>query len=386
MAGAELLWRMTNALVPWEFGKYGISFVMLAGLVRSGANNVSSLPIIYFGLLLPGLLPALVHPMEGEVRKALSYNLSGPFSVAACSAFLQGIPLDKQRARQLALSLALPVVSVAALVLLGIKSAENLEFGGQGVAKFEATGGFGPNQVSGLLGVGAFYAFLMALNLEENWRVRILQLGLSLWFTAHAAFSFSRTGIYMLAIGVIAVLPVMPRKWILQKSSAVIVALAVVGGIGVWSYLETLTEGKIGERFARTDTTGRDHIAMADIQIWADNPVFGVGVGMSSAVRTQMTGLFHASHIEYTRLLAEHGILGLVSGIILIGFVARPILSNLVGFPKAVVLAGVVMALSSLATSGMRTVMPCFLLGCAWLIGPATSSGRHQPRSRGTIR
>lgn len=74
----------------------------------------------------------------------------------------------------------------------------------------------------------------------------------------------------------------------------------------------------------------------------------------------------HASHVEYTRLIAEHGLLGLIAGLLLLSFVVRPFANGSTGFTKAVVLAGAVLALAALAASGMRTAMPGFLLGLTW--------------------
>src|SRR5690606_392753 len=49
-----------------------------------------------------------------------------------------------------------------------------------------------------------------------------------------------------------------------------------------------------------------------------DNPIFGVGVGKNREERIEMTGIAAASHNEVTRLLAEHGMLGLFALLILV--------------------------------------------------------------------
>jgi O-antigen ligase len=47
------------------------------------------------------------------------------------------------------------------------------------------------------------------------------------------------------------------------------------------------------------------------------NPIFGVGVGKGAEVRKEETGIEVLSHDEITRMLAEHGSLGILGLMIL---------------------------------------------------------------------
>ena len=49
-----------------------------------------------------------------------------------------------------------------------------------------------------------------------------------------------------------------------------------------------------------------------------ENPLFGIGPGQAKSFRFERTGIEAASHNEITRLLAEHGILGVFAIFILI--------------------------------------------------------------------
>jgi O-antigen ligase len=51
--------------------------------------------------------------------------------------------------------------------------------------------------------------------------------------------------------------------------------------------------------------------------MFLDNPIFGVGVGRNKEIREKETGIVSASHNEITRMLAEHGSLGLADLMIL---------------------------------------------------------------------
>ncbi len=55
----------------------------------------------------------------------------------------------------------------------------------------------------------------------------------------------------------------------------------------------------------------------AELQMFLDNPIFGVGVGRNKEIREKETGIVAASHNEITRMLAEHGSLGLIDLMIL---------------------------------------------------------------------
>ena len=52
--------------------------------------------------------------------------------------------------------------------------------------------------------------------------------------------------------------------------------------------------------------------------MFLDHPFLGVGVGKNKEYRLQQTGIESASHNELTRMLAEHGSLGLLGLLILL--------------------------------------------------------------------
>ena len=66
-------------------------------------------------------------------------------------------------------------------------------------------------------------------------------------------------------------------------------------------------------------STGRWTIFQRDLEIWTQNPLWGIGVGRSK--NEHPGGL--AAHTELSRLLAEHGFLGFIIAVCL--FVIYPI-------------------------------------------------------------
>ena len=63
-------------------------------------------------------------------------------------------------------------------------------------------------------------------------------------------------------------------------------------------------------RSINTLTTDRFGVMQGDIALFTENMAFGVGAGASKYLRSYRPGL--VAHTETTRLLAEHGFLGVV--------------------------------------------------------------------------
>ncbi len=210
----------------------------------------------------------------------------------------------------------------------------------------------------------------------------------ALWFAAHSALSFSRTGIYLLGIGLVVALPVMSIRKLIQPQTVLILGLALVIGLVTWGFLMRFTEGRIGERFSSTSLTRRDLIAVQDIAIWKKNIILGAGVGSSSIAHSEGTAGRVGSHTEYTRLLAEHGLLGALAALMLLKMAARPWFTVPAGFTKAVLLSGASVTLAWMAVSAMRNAAPGLLIGMAsaqWGLLPRVRrvwNRRHQRDQR----
>jgi O-antigen ligase len=52
--------------------------------------------------------------------------------------------------------------------------------------------------------------------------------------------------------------------------------------------------------------------------MFLDNPIKGVGVGVNKQYREELTGIESATHNEVSRMLAEHGIFGVINLLILL--------------------------------------------------------------------
>jgi O-antigen ligase len=229
-------------------------------------------------------------------------------------------------------------------------------------SEVNASGGYGPNQVSSMLGLGALLA--MFLNLEEKcstW-LKGFFVVLTLWFLAQSVLTFSRTGFYLFVVAF-----GMASVFLAQRKSGgrrLVLLLLVIGAAicAVLPMLDALTGGKLTQRFNDRGLTGRDTIAKLDLEIFRDRPLFGAGIGMSMYYRA-VDGDAPAAHTEYTRLLADHGMLGVGALIILLNMTGQAFLRARGPWAKAIVTALAIWALLFMSVTAMRLAVPAFLLG-----------------------
>mgnify|MGYP002376192243 FL=1 len=107
--------------------------------------------------------------------------------------------------------------------------------------------------------------------------------------------------------------------------SSVVVFFVI--GAATWIISTIQTNGMIEKRYANQNavgmekediTTGRTDLFVAEFEEFLENPLLGVGVGRIKDLRFQETGIHAASHNEMSRIIAEHGFLGILAFSILL--------------------------------------------------------------------
>ncbi|HVG35705.1 MAG TPA: O-antigen ligase family protein [Pyrinomonadaceae bacterium] len=361
IVGAEVLWRMSDAAVFWEFGKYAIIVIFVVALLRAPRLRLPGLPFVYFALLLPAVALTFTQLSLKDAQQQISFNLSGPLALFVAAWFFSHIKLDGAQLGKIFVALIAPLTGIACVTLYGTLTAANLRFAGE--ANDVTSGGFGPNQVSAMLGLGALVAFWFLLNEKVQLQQRFLMFGLLLFFSVQSAMTFSRGGLYNAGGACLLAALYLARDVRARLRLLMIVALTVaLGYYLIVPGLDAFTGGTLLERFQDTSLTGRDLLIRADLQIWMEHPLLGVGPGVS-AIMHEAFFREAAAHTEYTRLLAEHGALGLAAMLVL----AAMLLGNLRrartrrGKALVVLLAG--WSLLFMSNVAMRMVAPSFLIG-----------------------
>jgi O-antigen ligase len=363
IVGAEVLWRMSSANVFWEMGKYAVIAIFVITLLQNRHFTIPALPAFYFLLLIPSSLLTLNALPLSEARQQISFTLSGPLSLMIAVVFFSQVRITRTQLQQVFLMLAAPVTGILAVTMFSTITADTIRFTGE--SNFITSGGFGPNQVSSALSAGALVLFFSWLEMRGNKRLQNLIFGLMLAMVIQSVLTFSRGGVYLFILSVIAALFFLARDRTARLRVLVFGGgMFLLGWLVIVPWLDTFTQGYFSTRFQDASLTGRDLIFQADIRIWKDNPLGGVGPGMSTPLHA-LTFISAAAHTEFSRMLAEHGVLGLISFLMFLAMVSWGFLNTSSSHNQAIVSALLVWVLAFTIANAMRLALPGFFFGLA---------------------
>lgn len=370
LIGCEILWRMAQTSVFWEIGKYSASLIMIVALIRRGHFIPPALPTIFVFLLLPACAITLLSNDFFIAREKISFNLSGPFFLFISCWFFSYVKFFSLQIKKLLIVLLIPLLTVAATTLLYTVTTEEISFSTE--SNFATSGGFGPNQVSSMLGLGVFIGLACYLLYQNDLKFKFYFALGALFLAAQSVLTFSRGGIYN-ALGAIVILVLFQLQNINETAKKILpfVLLFVVFFALVFPFLNDFTGGKLSERFEDTETTGRLDIIESDFQILGENPIWGVGLGNAMEYREKFLGRIKSSHTEFSRLISEHGTFGILAILLLISIAAYNFLRQDSILGRALIAGIVVWCCLFMLNAGMRLAAPSFLWGfsCINIVG-----------------
>lgn len=375
IAGAEVLYRMTGSMAFYETGKYSVILFLLIGMFYKGTSSKTVSFWIYLLILFPGVIVAsFTLDYEVEFRKAIAFNLSGPVTLGVSALYCYYKKITKTQFNYVLLMLLLPLIANMIYLYLYTPSiGESLMRTGTN-SNYAASGGYGPNQISTVMGMGMIILFTR-LFLIKHKLINLIDLGLLALISYRALVTFSRGGVLTAVICIIGFLVVYFYKQDLKQQKDILRKLVVfiLVFVSMWIYTSIATGGLIVNRYAGKDaqgqlkddiTTGRTELIITELQGFYHNPVIGIGVGKGKGLRSDMTGIATASHNEISRLLSEHGILGLFAVLILI---AVPIIFWTKFKNNYYFLAFLAFWFLTINHSAMRIALPAFVYGLALL-------------------
>ena len=366
LIGAEVLWRMAKIPVPWEFGKYGSAAIIFIALMNRRPFKVPHLPLVYFLVLIPACIIPFVELDVSNARGQISSNLSGPLLLAVSCWFFANIKITPLRLRRLMFAILIPLLSVASATLFYTVTAENIQFTSE--SNFATSGGFGPNQVSAMLGLGVFVAVCCLVNFKVDTKFKVFIGTAAVFFAAQSALTFSRSGIYS-AVGASLALVFFQFRNLGEglKRLMPILALTAVFFWFVFPALDDFTDGKLLERFEDTGTSNRVEIAQSDLEIFFEYPIWGAGVGLADEYRRRLYGYGAGTHTEFSRLVSEHGIFGVAALISLSAMAIVNIKRQQSIFGRALVVGVSVWCVLFMINAGMRLAAPSYLWGMTFM-------------------
>jgi hypothetical protein len=360
--GAEVLWRMTEANIFWEFGKYSIAFILILSLFRFRHLKRAFMPAFYFLLLIPSMVSTIdAFGISNRTKDAISFNLSGPLAASVCMIFFLQIKTNFKSFNAWLWSAIYPIVGILSLAAYNTITANEISFYGESL--YITSGGFGPNQVSSILGLGAMLLILIAIQKEEPGN-RFWILSLAIVLLTQAVLTFSRGGVLNVVIALpLALIHLLGSPSKLVKGILVFLFIFLIAIFFILPELEAFTGGALATRYSDFGTTGRLEMVEADIKLWQQYPLLGVGPGLSTYIRSINPGT--AAHTEYSRVIAEHGVPGIFSLAILVIIIISTYFRAPNSFTRATVVALISWSLLQMSHNAMRLVSPSVILGLA---------------------
>ena len=362
--GAELFWRMTGANVFWEFGKYASLVVIVIGLLRFKKWKNALLPLLYLALLLVSIPATITWFGWGtQAREAISFNFSGPLLLAFSLIFFSQVKIDLIQLKQIAWVVTIPIISVFTLAFYNTITAQGIVFTTE--SNFTTSGGFGPNQVSAILSLGVVMMFLIFL-FEKNLQIRLIAFVIFSLLLVQSVLTFSRGGLYNAIICIFfAMLHIIRNKRSRSRFLFLFAVLLLVSVFILYPRLDSFTNGFLTQRFTDTDLTNRGDIALGELLVWMDYPLFGTGPGVSKYMTLRYTGIYAAAHTEYTRMLSEHGVFGLLALIIMGIIIIKSYIKTPNGLFKSWVVIFLLWPLAEMTHAAMRVAAISVMLGMA---------------------
>ena len=381
LAPIELLGRIIGCspYIPYEMGKYATFILLLFGHLQLRSHKNGNWGWLIILLSLPGAF--LVGP-ERPV-KDLVFNYISLVNMGLGLSLFSNIRISAQNLKRAVFIGIWPSIVLLLYLILISPDLSSIDF--ELGANFDTTGGFGSNQVSTILGYSfalTGFAYLFGWNFfKTTVASQILILSFFLW----GLLSFSRGGIIG---GILALLLInifgnnkqgflSPAK--LSLKTILLFGTVVIGGFVVGN---SITDGALllryrGETYGtlagskdktiNSITTGRFDIFIRDIEIWQQNFLFGAGVGNSDNIGKAIGKSTQITHIEHSRLLAEHGLLGLIIGILIIIIPVFKTIKEKIPLNRAWMIFAFSISIFSTFHSATRTMITPIIFSLAFL-------------------
>lgn len=329
LSGAEVFFRMTGGNFVYEASKYFIILFLFLGMaLGDGIGKRVHIYILYLILLVPGIIVATVTlDYETNIRTAIAFNLSGPVCLGIMALYSYNRRVTIRSLQEILLMALLPIISTTMYLFLYNPSIKEVLSGTQ--SNLAASGGFGPNQVSTVLGLGVFLLTGRLFLQSKAFFLKILNTSILIFMSYRAIITFSRGGVFVGAISILVFILIFYFKSSSKIKVRILVSIFIlsIGMLLTWYMSSLNTGGLIDKRYNNQDaigrakediTTGRGVLLANELNEFLENPFLGVGVGKLKELRLKKEGIQAASHNEMSRIVGEHGVFGVAAFLILL--------------------------------------------------------------------
>jgi len=193
--GLEVVLRMTQSNLFFEFGKYAACILLVTGLLLEKDKRIKNYMFpFYFLCLFPGITLTDSQVAGEPWRELVAFNLSGPFMLAVSGLYFYKRKINIEEFSRLGFWMIMPLISILVIIFFYMPQMDELVFANE--SNPDTSGGFGPNQVSSMLGFGAVIIIIakyLGLRITSYTILDWLILSSFIWF---GFFTFSRGGNY----------------------------------------------------------------------------------------------------------------------------------------------------------------------------------------------
>ena len=312
--------------MPYEIGKYFL--VLSIGLIflhhyLKGANSPRfKIGYVVIALLVPGIfVNIMLFDYEQWVFNALAI-----FELAALLILVSKERWEMERFCRTLQYALIPAVFLAVHLSLTASDFSSIVFELRSNAL--ASGGFGSNQVSTVLGLAIAIVIILYVLRRPLFQLGILNYILLGILVFRGLLTFSRGGMIVAVIAVAIVM--IPSIFLSYRSFLRFLFVGtLIGGLGfaIFTKVDQITGNTLslrykGESYSTAHgyqektlnvvLSGRENIIISDFLIFRDHLAFGAGPGTSKNIRRRYGYANMTAHTEFSRLLSEHGIGGLI--------------------------------------------------------------------------
>jgi hypothetical protein len=365
---------MTGGGLFYEFSKYYIILLVLIGMFFTGVSGKSYPYFIYLILLVPSVLVASTTlGYDLNFRTSIAFVLSGPVCLGASALFCYDKKITQDQLLHVLACMSFPVLSMMVYLFLYNPSIREVLQSTQ--SNYDASGGFGPNQVATLLGLGMVALTVRFFLKSPTFFLKVFNLTLLTLVSFRALVTFSRGGVLTAILMVMGFLAVLYATSKFKRRQQIIGSTFLLG-IGVlitWSVTANQTDGLIENRYSNRDaigreksdvSTGRLDLFVREFKGFLTNPFLGVGANGMKQVRLEEEGKTIASHNEVSRLFSEHGIFGVI---ILVLLIVTPLVYRTKHRGNLLFYSFLIFWFATINHSAMRVAAPAFIYGLALL-------------------
>jgi len=366
IVGAEVMWRQNEFPTFWETGKYAVMVILLLTWIRTKRGSIAMPNLIYLLSLIPAVVLAVIQSFN-EIHALLSSSFTGPAAIFVCVLFFNDLPISRDQLRRIFIMLAVPIAGIAGITTYLLA---NFDITWTGDSNNDASG-FGANQVSTALGLGWMVLTYTVVMLWERKRATLLipLVVLIPWYVSQNFFTFSRGGLLgalvAVAITLLHLLYIPSRRVLLVVATILAVATFLI----FFPALDNTTQGRLSNRYQVQQeetlnelTSNRQRILEDEIRVFMENPITGAGIGIGQSTR-DVFGTGAASHTEFTRLLADHGILGVVANVMMLAIAIQGYLKQKNPTARGIVAGLFFWSFFYMTQAATRTVAVSFTLG-----------------------